>query len=176
MIVWSGKGYLSLLILFLAIFLCISILPETYVTECFIIPLYIAAIFSYVFGIKWNRTLRVFIDKETGKEINFKSNHGIFWLNMEYWGILFPLLALVMLAQNLDKQGTQFYLNVFLVIIGMGCSLFFGINLFNFKASTVSNSQFQKNYQEDATKLSFVKEEIVTNKFENEDHNQYLPK
>lgn len=176
MIVWSGKGYLSVLILFIAIFLCISLLPETYATECFVIPLYIAGIFSYVFGVKWNKTLRVFIDKETGKEINFKSNHGLFWVNMEYWGIIFPILALVMLTQNLDKQGTQFYVNVFLVIIGIACLMFFGINLFKIKTSSVSNSQFQKNSQEASPRLSFVKEEIVTNKFEKEDHNQYLPK
>ncbi|MDR7372733.1 hypothetical protein [Flavobacterium aquidurense] len=175
MIVWSGRGFLSILILFIAIFLFISILPETYVTQCFVIPLYIAAIFSYIFGVKWNRTLRVFIDKETGKEINFKSNHGLFWINMEYWGIIFPAFALVMLAQSLDKQGTELYLNIFLVIIGIACLGYFGINLFKIKSSTISNPQFQKNMASEP-KLSFVKEEIVTNKFENEDLNQYLPK
>lgn len=176
MIVWSGKGYLSVLILFISIFLCISVLPETYVTQCFVIPLYIAAIFSYIFGIKWNTTLRVFIDKETGKEINVKSNHGLFWINMEYWGLLFPVLALVMLAQGLDKQGTEFYLNIFLVAIGILCLIFFSINLFKIKDSTNSSSQIQKAATDSQPKVSFVKEEIVTNKFEKEDHNQYLPK
>jgi len=176
MIVWSGRGFLSILILFLSIFLCISILPKTYVTQSFVIPLYITAIFSYIFGVKWNRTLRVFIDKETSKEINFKSNHGLFWINMEYWGLIFPAFALVMLAQGLNKPGAEFYLNIILVVIGIACLGYFGISLFKIKNSTVSNPQFQKTAADAEPKLSFVKEEIVTNKFENEDPNQYLPK
>jgi uncharacterized protein YacL len=175
MIVWSGRGFLSLLILFIAIFLFIPILPETYITQSFVIPLYIAAIFSYIFGIKWNKTLRVFIDKETGKEINFKNNHGLFWINMEYWGIIFPLFALVMLAQTLDKQGTELYLNIFLILIGIVCLVYFGITLFKIKNSTISSSQFKTDADAEP-KLSFVKEEIVTNKFDNEDPSQYLPK
>ena len=142
MIVWSGRGFLSLLILFITIFFFISILPETYIIQSFVIPLYIAAIFSYFFGIKWNKTLKFFIDKETGKEINFKSNHGLFWINMEYWGIIFPALALVMLLQNLDSQGTEFYLNILLVLIGITCVVYFSITLFKIKNSTISNSQF----------------------------------
>ncbi|OXA77053.1 hypothetical protein SAMN05444397_104324 [Flavobacterium aquidurense] len=174
MIVWSGRGFLSLLILFIAIFLFIPILPETYITQSFVIPLYIAAVFSFIFGLKWNKTLRIFIDKETGKEINFKNNHGLFWINMEYWGIIFPLFALVILMQSLDKQGAELYLNIFLILIGIGCLLYFGITLFKIKNSTISNSEFQKT--DVAPQLSFVKEEMIINKFNNEDPNQYLPK
>lgn len=174
MIVWSGRGFLSLLILFIAIFLFIPIFPETYIIQSFVIPLYISAIFSYFFGIKWNKTLKVFIDKETGKEINFKNNHGLFWINMEYWGIIFPLFALIMLAQNLDKQGIELYLNIFLILIGIACLLYFSITLFKIKNSTIS--QFQKTTADAGPKLRFVKEEIVTNKFDNEDANRYLPK
>lgn len=176
MIVWSGRGFLSLLILFITIFFFIPILPETYITQSFVIPLYIAAIFSFFFGIKWNKTLRVIIDKETGKEINFKNNHGLFWINMEYWGIIFPVLALVMLTQSLDKQGNDFYLNIVLIIIGIACLLYFSTTLFKIKNSTISNSQFQQSETKAETKTGFVKEEIITHKFENENHNQYLPK
>lgn len=174
MIVWSGRGFLSLLILFITIFFFIPLLPETYTTQSFVIPLYIAAIFSYFFGIKWNKTLRVFIDKETGKEINFKSNHSLFWINMEYWGIIFPALALLMLSQSLEKQGTEFYLNIILIIIGIACLVYFITTLFKIKNSKISSIQFQKTETE--LKPSFVKEEIISNKFKNEDHNQYLPK
>jgi hypothetical protein len=173
MIVWSGKGYLSVLILLVAIFVFISILPETYATQCFAIPLYIAGIFSYFFGIKWNKTLRIG-DNETGNEINSKNNHSLFWVNMEYWGLIFPALALVMMAQVLDKPGTELYLNIFIIITGIAFMLFVGINLFKIKNSTLSNSQLQRT--EDKPKLSFIKEEMATSKFDNEDHNQYLPK
>ncbi|SHM71331.1 hypothetical protein [Flavobacterium saccharophilum] len=176
MIVWSGRGFLSLLILFITIFLFIPILPENYITQSFVIPLYIAAVFSFFFGIKWNKTLRVFIDKETGKEINFKSNHGLFWINMEYWGIIFSVLALLMLTQSLDKQGTEFYLNLFLIIIGIAFLVYFTTTLFKIKNSKISSFQFQKTTTEAEPKPSFVKQEISTNKFENEDPTQYLPK
>lgn len=85
MIVWSGRRFLSLLILFITILFFITILPENYITQSFVIPLNIAVIFSYFFGIKWNKIVKVFIDREAGKEINFKSNPGLFWINMEYW-------------------------------------------------------------------------------------------
>ena len=144
MIVWSGRGFLSLLILFITIFFFIPILPETYIIQSFVIPLYIAAIFSYFFGIKWNKTLKFFIDKETGKEINFKSNHGLFWINMEYWGIIFPALALVMLLQNLDSQGTEFYLNILLVLIGITCVVYFSITLLKSKIRQFQTLNFKK--------------------------------
>ena len=144
MIVWSGRGFLSLLILFITIFFFIPILPETYIIQSFVIPLYIAAIFSYFFGIKWNKTLKFFIDKETGKEINFKSNHGLFWSNMEYWGIIFPALALVMLLQNLGSQGTEFYLNILLVLIGITCVVYFSITLLKSKIRQFQTLNFKK--------------------------------
>jgi hypothetical protein len=170
MIVWSGRGFLSLLILFIAIFLFIPVLPENYIIQSFVIPLYMAAIFSYFFGIRWNKTLRVYIDKETGKEIKFRNNHGLFWINMEYWGILFPLLALVMLSQSLDKQGTELYLNIFLILLGITFVAYFSITLFKIKNSTISGSQFQKT--DLAPQLNFVNEEITPNKFGVEDQNQ----
>jgi len=48
--------------------------------------------------------------------------------------------------------------------------------LFKIKNSIISDSQFQKTTTEAEQQPSFVKQEISTNKFENEDHNQYLPK
>ncbi|MBF4494324.1 hypothetical protein IRZ83_19125 [Flavobacterium sp. JLP] len=176
MIVWSGRGFLSVLILFIAIFSCISIFPETYIDLCFIVPLYVAGIFSYIFGIRWNRTLRVFIDKETGKEINFKSNHSLFWIKMEYWGFIFTALGLIILAQNLDKSGIDFYTNILLALIGIGGLIYFGINLVKIKSAIVTKPQFDIASAHAEPKLSFIKEEISNPKFESEDPNQYLPK
>ncbi|MBS7252366.1 hypothetical protein [Flavobacterium branchiicola] len=176
MIVWSGRGILSVLILFIAIFTCISIFPESYIDLTFIVPLYIAGIFSYIFGIKWNTTLRVFIDKETGKEINFKSNHTLFWIKMEYWGLIFTALGLIILAQNLDRTGTDIFINILLALIGIGSLAFFCINLFKIKNSVIKGSQFEKAAAQKQSKLVLVKDEIAVSKFENEDNSQYLPK
>jgi len=175
MIVWSGRGFLSVVVLFIALFSCISIFPKSQTDLCFVIPAFIAGIFSFVFGVKWNTTLKVFIDKETGKEINFKNNHSLFWIKMEYWGIIFTAFGLVILAQNLDKTGTEFYVNTFLFAFGIISIVFYGISLFKIKSSVTEGSQF-KNTAPAAPKLNFVKEEIANTKFENEDHNQYLPK
>jgi hypothetical protein len=176
MIVWSGRGFLSVLILFIAIFACISIFPESYIDLSFIVPLYIAGIFSYIFGIRWNTTLRVFIDKETGKEINFKSNNSLFWIKMEYWGLIFIALGLIILAQNLDKSGISLYANIFLALIGIGGLAFFAIDLFKIKNSVITSPGFENTSSQTSPKLSFVKEEIANTKFDSEDPNQYLPK
>jgi hypothetical protein len=175
MIVWSGRGFLSIVIFFIAIFTCISIFPKSYVDLSFIVPLYIAGIFSYIFGMRWNTTLRVFIDKKTGKEINFKSNHSLFWIKMEYWGLIFTTLGLIILAQNLERTGTELFINIFLAIIGIGSLIFFGINIFQIKNSAVTRPTFENTSAKVEVKSSFVKEDIVTSKFEGEDHNKYLP-
>ncbi|KAF2510248.1 hypothetical protein EYY60_12130 [Flavobacterium zhairuonense] len=176
MIVWSGRGIFSLLILFVALLISVSIFPETYVDLSFIVPLYITGIFSFILGIKWNRTLRVFIDKETGNKINNKSNHSLFWVKMEYWGIIFTAFGLIILAQNLNRTGTDLYINIFLVLIGIGALAFFIITLMKIKNSTAAGSAFENNSANAEPKLNFVKEEISTSKFKNEDNSQYLPK
>jgi hypothetical protein len=53
------------------------------------------------------------------------------------------------------------------------CLVYFSITLFKIKNSAISNAQFKKTDTE--PKLSFAKEEFVTNKFNNEDPSQYLP-
>lgn len=174
MIVWSGRGFLSVLILFIAIFISIAIFPETYIDLSFIIPLYAAGIFSYIFGMKWNKTSRVFIDKETGKDVVFKNNHSLFWVKMEYWGFIFTALGLIILAQNLERPGIEMYINIMLALIGIGFLTYFGIHLSKIKNAVITNSQLENTTP--APKLNFIKEEIAQSKFDNEDNNQYLPK
>jgi len=168
MIVWSGRGIFSLLILFVALFISVSIFPETYVDLSFIVPLYIAGIFSFVFGIKWNR--------KTGSDINVKGQHSLFWVKMEYWGIIFTTFGLIILAQNLTRTGTDMYINIFLALIGIGALAFFITSLLKIKNSTAPSPAFENNTAKAEPKLNFIKEEISTSKFENEDNSQYLPK
>ncbi|WP_431244344.1 hypothetical protein ACQ9BO_08465 [Flavobacterium sp. P21] len=176
MIVWSGRGIFSLLILFVALLISVSIFPETYVDLSFIVPLYITGIFSFILGIKWNRTLRVIIDKETGNKINYKSNHSLFWVKMEYWGIIFTAFGLIILAQNLSRTGIEMYINIFLALFGIGALAFFISTLLKIKNSTMANPVFESNPAKAEPKLNFIKEEISTSKFKNEDNSQYLPK
>lgn len=101
MIVWSGKGILSVLVLFVALLLCIEIMPKGQEDYAFVISLFTAAAFSWYFGEKWNnQEPRLVIDAKTGQIINLKSVHALFWIKMEYWGIIFSVLGIIIFAQN----------------------------------------------------------------------------
>lgn len=101
MIVWSGRGFLSVLVLIVALFASMGILPKEHSDYAFIIATFVAAAFSWYFGNKWNnKNTRVVIDEQTGQRIVLKNNHSLFWINMEYWGLIFSILSIVILAQN----------------------------------------------------------------------------
>jgi hypothetical protein len=101
MIVWSGKGILSALVLLVTLVLLFIILPATQGNLAFILALFTAAIFSWTMGKKWNGAEgTVVIDKATGREMVIKSNHTLFWIKMEYWGVVFGLMGLVILIQQ----------------------------------------------------------------------------
>jgi hypothetical protein len=181
MIVWSGRGFLSLLVLILTMFLCISIFPDSFSEYCFIISFFVAGIFSYVFGIKWNhKNLKTYINKETGKEVNLLSNHSLFWIKMQYWGIIFILLGIVILIQNLDKGGIELYLNIFLGLLGIVCLVVFSINIFknSIETKVETNVQTKSNITkvEIEAKPKFEKVEMKEIKSETEDHNRFIPK
>ncbi|UII22326.1 hypothetical protein [Fulvivirga ligni] len=100
MIVWSGRGFLSVLILFLSFALCVSILPKDLSNYAFVVACLAAGAFSWFMGKKWNEQEgQIVIDKATGQEINLKPNHSLFWIKLQYWGIIFGVLALVFLVQ-----------------------------------------------------------------------------
>jgi len=63
-----------------------------------------------------------------------------------------------------------------LILVGITFLVYYSMALFKIKNSIISDSQFQKTTTEAEQQPSFIKQEISTNKFENEDHNQYLPK
>jgi predicted membrane metal-binding protein len=98
MIVWSGRGIFSILVLIVTFVLCAIIFPNDKMDYGIVTSLFVTAIFSWVFGKKWNNLL--FIDEETGQKIIIKSNHGIFWIKMQYWGIIFGIIGIIILAQN----------------------------------------------------------------------------
>ena len=61
--------------------------------------LILAGVFSWLMGRKWNSAEgKVMIDKETGQEVLFKQKHSIFWIKMEYWGIIFGILGIVFIV------------------------------------------------------------------------------
>ncbi|WP_160111985.1 hypothetical protein [Aquimarina sp. AU58] len=101
MIIWSGRGILSVLMLIITLVISIKILPKEQLDYGFIIATYASGLFSWFFGYKWNtKPDRVVIDEKTKERIMIKRNHTLFWIKMQYWGIIFWGLGLVLLTQK----------------------------------------------------------------------------
>jgi len=102
MIVWSGRGFLSVLVLILSFMFLVAIVPRDQSEYVFTLSFFTAGLFSWFMGKKWNEQEgRIFIDKTTGQEINFKPNHSLFWIKMQYWGIIFGVIGLLILLLHL---------------------------------------------------------------------------
>ena len=100
MIVWSGRGYFSILVLVLSLFIAFKILPETQKDLGFALSCAITGIFSWVMGNRWNAARRTMVNKHTGEEMVLKGNHSLFWIKLQYWGYIFSALAIVFLVKN----------------------------------------------------------------------------
>jgi hypothetical protein len=102
MIVWSGRGIFSVLVLVVSLLLFMQFLPTESADYGFIGAFFIAGIFSWFLGKKWKASPgRVVIDKATGQEVTMRSRHSLFWIDMQYWGIIFSIIGLIILLQNL---------------------------------------------------------------------------
>src|SRR3954466_6572611 len=95
MIIWSGLGFLVAVIAFGC-----SLLMELTVRAIFndehyyqkvgwpiLVAFCVAAVIVWFLG-KWLNAKqgKVLIDKESGREVVFKPNHALFFINMQYWG------------------------------------------------------------------------------------------
>jgi len=102
MIVWTGKGILIALVVFISIAAFRAILPHDLLDYGFAFGFFIGAIFSFYFGYKWNgsESERVFIDEKTGEKIRVKNSHTLFWIKMEYWGYLLSIFGIIILFRN----------------------------------------------------------------------------
>jgi len=100
MVVWSGRGFLVFLVLIVCAVAAIALLPELYQDLGIIASIFIAAIFSWIMGKKWNGQPREFIDKQSGQTVTAGGQHTLFWLKMEYWGIILGALGIVGLVRH----------------------------------------------------------------------------
>ena len=106
MLIWSGFGFLVPLITFA--FLLVteltvdSIMRDEHFYETHgwpkLLGFLLAAIVVWVIGeILHKRKGKVVIEKETGKEIELKSNHALFFVPMRFWGPILAVLGVVFL-------------------------------------------------------------------------------
>ncbi|MEM1002867.1 MAG: hypothetical protein AAGH46_09475 [Bacteroidota bacterium] len=95
MLIWSGRGIIPV-VLFFVVFGLSMWLPDSWHEQeiPFVIIAILTGIFSWVYGIKWNiDQAKIELDTRTGKPGLQKNQHSLFWIPMQYWGFLFPLLA-----------------------------------------------------------------------------------
>ncbi|WP_407140474.1 hypothetical protein [Aquimarina sp. 2-A2] len=162
--------------------------PDDYTDYAFVFAAFMTGIFSWFFGKKWNtKNSRVVIDEKTNERILLTNNHTLFWIKMEYWGIIFVVLGIVVLFQNSVKSAI---IAILLFAIFMGVQL-----LTNRKKPTEKiemnpsqhkkNKPLQNNSKSQTTPSSLKKEmfsnitldeEKIERRKEKEDPSRFMPK
>ena len=102
MIIWSGRGIVALLVLVGFIFIAVR-LPASWNEEEFLtaVSLILTGVFSWIMGIKWNiEQAKVELNTRTGKPESTKNKHTLFWIPMQYWGFIFPVLGTLLFFSN----------------------------------------------------------------------------
>lgn len=104
MIIWSGRGILTPLILIASIVLFISLSSESVSVYTFPLSILLAGAANWFLGKKWNNVPgRIVVDEATGERIELKSNHTLFWIKMEYWGVIFGVIGIIQLIAGLSS-------------------------------------------------------------------------
>lgn len=97
MIIWSGRGILTPLIIIVVNALFIFTLPQPIVAYSLALGLLVSGIINWILGKKWNdKEGRILVDESSGERIEFKPNHTLFWIKMQYWGVLLGAVGLVL--------------------------------------------------------------------------------
>lgn len=106
MVIWSGLGFLGILFLGLGFLSMDSLINKVFADPNYysnnwwpdLLVFIIAGLLSFFLGRYLNnRKGRVLVDKETGQEVIIRPNHSLFFIKLEYWGIIFPVLGLLKL-------------------------------------------------------------------------------
>lgn len=106
--VWKGWGLSILLFIFM------FVLPIEYLVEHYLgagqykalawpIPLAIllGAIPTTIVGVILNnKPARLLVDTETGEKLELKPEHSLFWIPMQYWGLILFGLSVWMYLEN----------------------------------------------------------------------------
>ncbi|WP_411680960.1 hypothetical protein [Clostridium thailandense] len=109
MIIWNGLGILAPIIAFASLVLTeysVEILfnNQNYYQEHGwpkFLAFLIAGILCFFIGRALNKNnSKIYIDKETGKEILIKKRHSFFFINMEYWAIIFLIIGMAVSLVN----------------------------------------------------------------------------
>ncbi len=101
MLIWKGLGILVFIIT-IVIAVAMQLIVDqffgagTYKTLLWPIPVAVAisGIIVGWLGYKLNnKPGRILVDPETNETIEFKKEHSLFWIPMQYWGIILLLIS-----------------------------------------------------------------------------------
>lgn len=142
MIVWSGRGILAALFLLLFGVGAIWSFPESWANDIsFVFAFAVAGLASYFLGTAWNAEKIVFHEKEQ-QYFRHKNTHTLFWIPMQYIGLLFLVISVVILVQSSVLWGIILGV-VLLGIVGFKTWKEKGIAPLEGKAQVVSRNQVQ---------------------------------
>lgn len=106
-VIWEGHGYLAALIPIIIFFLYLVI--ETVFTGSedlsslgVIFCLALSSYLLWIIGKRLNRNNnRRLIDPETNEEVILKSNHSLFFIKLQYWGVILGIASVLLFITEL---------------------------------------------------------------------------
>tara|TARA_X000000950_G_C13328900_1_gene423752 strand:+ start:114 stop:461 length:348 start_codon:yes stop_codon:yes gene_type:complete len=106
-VIWEGHGYLAALIPIIIFFLYLVI--ETVFTGSedlsslgVIFCLALSSYLLWIIGKRLNRNNnRRLIDPETNEEVILKSNHSLFFIKIQYWGVILGIASVLLFITEL---------------------------------------------------------------------------
>lgn len=98
MLIWSGRGILTplILILFIVVSSVLSASLNSLEVALYTMPVafLLGGWANWYLGNKWNNVPgRIVVDEATGERIELKPRHTFFWIKMQYWGIAFLVIG-----------------------------------------------------------------------------------
>ena len=106
-VIWEGHGYLAALIPIIIFLLYIAIetvftgsedLSSLGVVFCLAFSSYLL----WIIGKRLNRNnRRRLIDPETNEEVILKSNHSLFFIKIQYWGLILGIASVLLFITEL---------------------------------------------------------------------------
>ena len=98
MVIWTGRGIVALLFVAIGYGITASLINTGGKEDLEIAySLLIASPLTFFVGQYWNKP-KLMIDPQTQQEVLYKPKHSVFWIPMQYWGIIFLLLGIFFLA------------------------------------------------------------------------------
>jgi len=109
MVVWKGWGILALIIPLLISLTVGSIIDaqygeDFYKNSSWAMPLVLvlSSIVVFVVGYKINnKPGKIVIDPENNEQIELKTTHTMFWIPLQYWGIIILAISVWMYIANI---------------------------------------------------------------------------